>query len=91
MRHPDEFTITILSPLALDMEWRVFFRRQRNLTSARALERRIAVVQVADTRGVILVVQVYGMTSMLVPSPASEPTLSDQWPAFAQGSRRNYR
>jgi hypothetical protein len=51
--------------MALDMEWRVLFRRQRNSTSTQMTERRIAVVQVADTRGVILVVQVYGMERTL--------------------------
>lgn len=48
-------------PMALDIEWRVLFRRQFNSTSTQMTERRTAVVQVADTRGVILVIQVYGM------------------------------
>ncbi|GLB40022.1 putative 3'-5' exonuclease [Lyophyllum shimeji] len=44
-------------PVALDIEWRVFFVRR----GAPPKERRTAVVQVADTRGLMLVVQIYGM------------------------------
>ncbi|RDB28236.1 Werner Syndrome-like exonuclease [Hypsizygus marmoreus] len=48
-------------PMALDLEWRVFFSRSGQSQSTKLVERRTAVVQVADTRGVMLVVQVYGM------------------------------
>ncbi|KAF5384061.1 hypothetical protein D9615_003145 [Tricholomella constricta] len=47
-------------PMALDIEWRVFFTR-RGDGSWTSTERRTAVVQVADTRGVMLVLQIYGM------------------------------
>ncbi|KAG5653721.1 hypothetical protein H0H81_011128 [Sphagnurus paluster] len=46
-------------PVAFDMEWRVFFAR-----GAKVSERRTAVVQVADARGMMLVVQVHGMNRM---------------------------
>lgn len=50
--------------MALDIEWRVFFTRRS--ASTKMTERRSAVVQIADTRGVILVVQVYNMDSAYV-------------------------
>ena len=50
-------------PVALDIEWRVLFTRQHNSTSAQLKERRTAVVQVADTKGIILVLQVFVMES----------------------------
>ncbi|KAF8873464.1 ribonuclease H-like domain-containing protein [Infundibulicybe gibba] len=42
------------------MEWRVFFQNPRS--AHHVAERRTAVVQVADTRGLILVIQVYHMS-----------------------------
>ncbi|KAF8153264.1 ribonuclease H-like domain-containing protein [Crassisporium funariophilum] len=48
-------------PVAMDCEWRVFFRKSRGVGSSASRERRVAVVQVADTRGMILVIQVYAM------------------------------
>ncbi|KAF8062457.1 ribonuclease H-like domain-containing protein [Lyophyllum atratum] len=52
-------------PMALDMEWRVFFVRRggggASGGGSKVLERRTAVMQVADGRGLMLVVQVYGM------------------------------
>ena len=40
--------------------------RRRDSPSAQMIDRRVAVVQVADARGVILVVQVYAMDSTSV-------------------------
>ncbi|KAF9463221.1 ribonuclease H-like domain-containing protein [Collybia nuda] len=49
-------------PLAFDLEWRVFFARKSALSGAGTTERRVAVVQLADTSGLILVIQIYGMS-----------------------------
>ena len=40
------------------MEWRVFWTRRPGSASSTPQARRVAVVQVADTAGVILVIQV---------------------------------
>ncbi|KAF9012016.1 ribonuclease H-like domain-containing protein [Cyathus striatus] len=62
-RHEEEADDLIGSlkpgPVAFDMEWRVIFTR----AGARAAmnERRTAVVQIADTSGLVLVVQITGM------------------------------
>jgi hypothetical protein len=52
-------------PLAFDIEWRVFFRRKSASSTANNVERRSSVVQLADTSGLILVIQVYDMPSLL--------------------------
>jgi hypothetical protein len=49
--------------MALDLEWRVMYVKPHFSSPAQVVDRRVAVVQVADTRGVILVVQVYDMAS----------------------------
>ena len=54
----------ILSPIALDLEWRLLFTRQYNTASWTVLKRRAAVVQVADSSGLILIIQVYNMSRM---------------------------
>ena len=46
------------------MEWRLYFRRVKGATKATMIERRTAVVQVADSNGLILVIQVYNMSRM---------------------------
>ena len=47
------------------MEWRLYFTRRKNALSATRIERRTAVVQVADTNGLILIIQIYDMSRML--------------------------
>ena len=54
----------ILSPIAFDMEWRLLFVRRKNTPSANLVDRRTAVVQVADSSGLILVIQIYNMSRM---------------------------
>lgn len=67
------------SPIALDIEWRVFFVRQNTAAPRTLLERRAAVVQVADSSGLILVIQVYCMSRML-----SAATLLLYFPCLSQ-------
>ena len=49
------------------MEWRLYFLRQKNTPGTSLIDRRTAVVQVADSNGLILVLQIYNMSRM---SPA---------------------
>ena len=46
-------------PVALDMEWCFFYARKNSASKVR--EHRTAVVQIADTAGLILVIQIYNM------------------------------
>ena len=48
------------------MEWRFYFVERGIATSKRMIERRTAVVQVADSNGFILVIQIYHMNRMFV-------------------------
>jgi len=49
-------------PIAFDMEWRLLFRRAKGAAKSSLIERRTAVVQVADSSGLILVIQTYYMS-----------------------------
>jgi hypothetical protein len=49
-------------PIAFDMEWRLMFRRAKNTIKTSLVDRRTAVVQVADSNGLILVIQTYPMS-----------------------------
>ncbi|KAF8809416.1 ribonuclease H-like protein [Phlegmacium glaucopus] len=49
-------------PVALDIEWRLYFVRPKGAASTTLLERRAAVVQIADSSGLILVIQIYSMS-----------------------------
>jgi len=49
-------------PIAFDMEWRLLIRRAKNAAKATLIDRRTAVVQVADSTGLILVIQIYNMS-----------------------------
>ena len=60
------FILLSLSPVAFDMEWRFYFVERGLETSKRMIERRTAVVQVADSNGFILVIQIYNMNRMFV-------------------------
>ena len=53
------------SPIAFDMEWYFCIRRQKNAAKATLINRPTAVVQVADSNGLILVIQVYNMNRTL--------------------------
>jgi hypothetical protein len=55
------FIIIPLSPVAFDMEWRFYFVERGIAAPKRMVERRTAVVQIADSNGFILVIQIYGM------------------------------
>ena len=55
-----------LSPVAFDMEWRFYFVNREFAGSKRMVERRTAVVQVADSNGFILVIQIYDMKRMFI-------------------------
>ena len=46
------------------MEWRLYFTRRKNAAKATLVDRRTAVVQVADSTGLILVIQIYNMNRM---------------------------
>ena len=46
------------------MEWRLYFVRRKNTAGANLIDRRTAVVQVADSSGLILVLQIYNMSRM---------------------------
>ena len=46
------------------MEWRFYFVERGYAPSKRMVERRTAVVQVADSNGFILVIQIYDMNRM---------------------------
>jgi len=48
-------------PIAFDMEWRLYIRRLKNAAKATLIDRRTAVVQVSDSSGLILVIQIYNM------------------------------
>ncbi|KAF8624705.1 hypothetical protein AX17_007036 [Amanita inopinata Kibby_2008] len=66
-RHGEETNDLVSSlksgPLGFDLEWRVLFtRRTANGASVTQYDRRVAVVQIADTAGLILVVQVHPMS-----------------------------
>ena len=55
----------ILSPIAFDMEWCFYFVRRNAASNANAMiERRTAVVQVADSSGLILIIQICNMSRM---------------------------
>ncbi|PFH48933.1 hypothetical protein AMATHDRAFT_64292 [Amanita thiersii Skay4041] len=47
-------------PVGFDLEWRVLFMRLRGQTIMQS--NRVAVVQIADSTGLILVLQIYGMS-----------------------------
>ncbi|KAF8625076.1 hypothetical protein AX15_005558 [Amanita polypyramis BW_CC] len=65
-RHEEEANDLVAAlesgPLGFDLEWRVLWARRANGQSARPNERRTAIVQLADMTGLILVVQIYGMS-----------------------------
>ncbi|KIL66138.1 hypothetical protein M378DRAFT_432809 [Amanita muscaria Koide BX008] len=65
-RHEEEANELVASlkkgPLGFDMEWRVLWTRKANSAQSVAQDRRVAVVQLADTGGMILVIQVFAMS-----------------------------
>jgi hypothetical protein len=64
--------VLFLSPIAFDMEWHFYFVDRGGgfghapASRTRSVERRTAVVQVMDSTGLILVIQIYNMTRMFV-------------------------
>ena len=46
------------------MEWRLLIRRVKGAPKASLVDRRTSVVQVADSNGLILVIQIYNMSRM---------------------------
>lgn len=48
-------------PVAFDMEWRMMLKMRRSVI--KQVENKTAVIQVADAKGTILVIQVFGMES----------------------------
>ncbi|KAK2460873.1 hypothetical protein APHAL10511_007343 [Amanita phalloides] len=65
-RHEEEADDLIAAlengPVGFDLEWRVLWARRANAANATPHNRRTAVVQIADVSGLILVIQVHGMS-----------------------------